>query len=62
MQNIFITGNLAADCEIVKGKDDAEFVRFNVAVKTFSLPGISPQTARLSKERTMPSSSASTWP
>ena len=28
MQNIFITGNLAADCEIVKGKDDAEFVRF----------------------------------
>ncbi len=32
MQNIFITGNLAADCEIVKGKDDAEFVRFNVAV------------------------------
>ena len=32
MQIIFITGNLAADCEIVKGKDDAEFVRFNVAV------------------------------
>lgn len=32
MQNIFITGNLAADCEIVKGKDEAEFVRFTVAV------------------------------
>ncbi len=32
MQIILITGNLAADCEIVRGKDDAEFVRFTVAV------------------------------
>jgi single-stranded DNA-binding protein len=31
MQTLFLTGNLAADCEIVKGKDDAEFIRFTVA-------------------------------
>ena len=31
MQTIFLTGNLAADCEIVKGRDDAEFIKFIVA-------------------------------
>ena len=31
MQTIFLSGNLAADCEIVKGKDEAEFIRFTVA-------------------------------
>lgn len=31
MQTLFLTGNLAADCEIFKGKDDAEFIRFTVA-------------------------------
>ena len=31
MQTLFLSGNLAADCETVKGKDDAEFIRFTVA-------------------------------
>ncbi len=31
MQTLFLSGNLAADCEIVKGRDDAEFIRFTVA-------------------------------
>lgn len=31
MQTLFLTGNLAADCEVVKGKDEAEFIRFTVA-------------------------------
>lgn len=31
MQTIFLTGNLAADCEIVQGKDGAEFIKFAVA-------------------------------
>ena len=33
MQTLFLTGNLAADCEVVKGKDEAEFIRFTVAAK-----------------------------
>ena len=33
MQTLFLTGNLAADCEIVQGKDEAEFIRFTVAAK-----------------------------
>ena len=33
MQTLFLTGNLAADCEIAKGKDEAEFIRFSVAAK-----------------------------
>lgn len=32
MQSIFIAGNLAADCEIIQGKEGAEFLKFNVAV------------------------------
>ena len=31
MQTLFLTGNLAADCEVVKGKDEAEFIRFTLA-------------------------------
>lgn len=31
MQTIILSGNLAADCEIVKGRDEAEFIRFTVA-------------------------------
>ena len=33
MQVLFLSGNLAADCEIVQGKDEAEFIRFTVAAK-----------------------------
>ena len=33
MQTLFLTGNLAADCEIVPGKEGKEFLRFVVAVK-----------------------------
>lgn len=33
MQTLFLSGNLAADCEIVSGKDNAEFIRFTVAAK-----------------------------
>ena len=33
MQTLFLTGNLAADCEIVSGKDEKEFIRFTVAAK-----------------------------
>ena len=33
MQTLFLSGNLAADCEIVSGKDNAEFIRFIVAAK-----------------------------
>ena len=33
MQTLFLSGNLAADCEIVSGKDNAEFIRFTVAAR-----------------------------
>ena len=33
MQTLFLSGNLAADCEILSGKDNAEFIRFPVAAK-----------------------------
>ncbi len=33
MQTLFLTGNLAADCEIVPGKEGKEFIRFTVAAK-----------------------------
>lgn len=33
MQTLFLSGNLAADCEIVPGKDEKEFIRFTVAAK-----------------------------
>ena len=33
MQTLFLSGNLAADCEIVSGKDNAEFIRFTLAAK-----------------------------
>lgn len=33
MQTLFLTGNLAADCEIVPGKEGKEFLRFVVAAK-----------------------------
>ena len=33
MQTLFLTGNLAADCEIVPGKEGKEFIRFVVAAK-----------------------------
>lgn len=33
MQTLFLSGNLAADCEIVSGKDEKEFIRFTVAAK-----------------------------
>ena len=33
MQTLFLSGNLAADCEIVAGKDGKEFIRFTVAAK-----------------------------
>ena len=32
MQSIFITGNLASDCETLSGRDGAEFLKFTVAV------------------------------
>ena len=35
MQTIFLTGNLAADCEIVKGRDEREFIKFTVAANEF---------------------------
>ena len=33
MQTLFLSGNLAADCEVVSGKDSKEFIRFTVAAK-----------------------------
>ncbi|MCR5408240.1 MAG: single-stranded DNA-binding protein [Bacteroidales bacterium] len=33
MQNILISGNLAKDCEVIQGKEGAEMLRFDVAVK-----------------------------
>ena len=33
MQTLFLSGNLAADCEIVPGKEGKEFIRFTVATK-----------------------------
>ena len=33
MQIILISGNLAKDCEVIQGKDGAELLRFDVAVK-----------------------------
>ncbi len=33
MQTLFLSGNLAADCEIVPGKEGKEFIRFVVAAK-----------------------------
>ena len=33
MQTLFLTGNLAADCEIVPGKEGKEFISFVVAAK-----------------------------
>lgn len=33
MQTLFLSGNLAADCEIVAGKDGKVFIRFTVAAK-----------------------------
>jgi len=33
MQTLFLSGNLAADCEIVPGKEGKEFIRFTVAAK-----------------------------
>lgn len=33
MQTLFLSGNLAADCEVVSGKDNKEFIRFTVAAK-----------------------------
>lgn len=33
MQTLFLTGNLAADCEIVPGKEGKEFIRFVIAAK-----------------------------
>lgn len=33
MQTLFLSGNLAADCEIVSGKDEKEIIRFTVAAK-----------------------------
>lgn len=33
MQTLFLSGNLAADCEIVPGKEGKEFLRFVVATK-----------------------------
>ncbi len=32
MQTIMLSGNLASDCEIVRGKDGNEVMRFTVAV------------------------------
>ena len=33
MQTLILSGNLAADCEIVPGKEGKEFIRFAVAAK-----------------------------
>ena len=33
MQTLFLSGNLAADCEIVPGKEGKEFIRYVVAAK-----------------------------
>ena len=33
MQTLFLSGNLAADCEVMAGKDGKEFIRFTVAAK-----------------------------
>ena len=33
MQTLFLSGNLASDCEILSGKDEKEFIRFTVAAK-----------------------------
>ena len=33
MQTILISGNLAKDCEAIQGKEGAELLRFDVAVK-----------------------------
>ena len=33
MQTLILSGNLAADCEIVPGKEGNEFIRFIVAAK-----------------------------
>ena len=33
MQTILISGNLARDCEGIQGKEGAEMLRFDVAVK-----------------------------
>ena len=33
MQTLLLSGNLAADCEIVPGKEGKEFIRFVVAAK-----------------------------
>ena len=33
MQTLILSGNLAADCEIVPGKERNEFIRFTVAAK-----------------------------
>ena len=33
MQTLILSGNLAADCEIVPGKEGNEFIRFTVAAK-----------------------------
>lgn len=44
MQCIFITGNLAADCETLQGKEGAEFLKFTVAVNE-------PKTTNTSEEK-----------
>ena len=31
MQTLFLSGNPAADCEVIVGKDDKEFIRFTLA-------------------------------
>lgn len=33
MQTLILSGNLAADCEIVPGKEGNEFIRFTVTAK-----------------------------
>ena len=33
MQTLILSGNLAADCEIVPGKEGNEFIRFTVVAK-----------------------------
>lgn len=33
MQMIMISGNLAKDCEVIQGKDGADMLRFDVAVR-----------------------------
>ncbi len=39
MQTIIISGNLTSDCEIVKGKDNTDLMKFTVAVNDGRTPG-----------------------